>query len=347
MQLPSKSERPKPKCLFTHCKLPDYVDGHRPPTKREPFAAINAHSPVHTLDLLLPEELYSIIKQKLEDESKILRYARIYFSLLDIVSGDFFNQYIKAGNVLMRSEGRPGVDNLFSLQDGKLRLELDKATYERCGLVGKAIPDHGRKHVKSRYAIEIDLRLPSMVSGKKGFERIIRAFTDVLNHSLAWLFVDLESQEIESGPIIKHHPQIKAAQPQISQLPDAIVPFDIDSKECIADPIYEEELLEWIGLAALDSPRISRKDDIDRFYCRYDLPEAFSEEHQADTNPQNLVHLRWHGFASAKFVREIWLVAKAAGAQEWFAMSASTFEDQSYTIFCPGDRDVLLWECRN
>jgi hypothetical protein len=57
--------------------------------------------------------------------------------LLDVISGDFFNQYIKAGtfffiflsidqqdakigkgNVLMRSEGRPGIDNLFSLQDG-------------------------------------------------------------------------------------------------------------------------------------------------------------------------------------------------------------------------------------
>ncbi|TID21546.1 Ribonuclease P protein subunit p40 [Venturia nashicola] len=347
MRLPSKSGRPASKCLFTHCKLPDYVDGHRPPTKREPFAAINSHSPVHTLDLLLPEELYAIVKQKLEDQSKILRYARIYVSLLDIVSGDFFNQYIKAGNVLMRSEGRPGVDNIFSIQDGQLRLELDKATYERCGLVGKVIPDLGRKHVKSRYAIELDLRLPSMVSGKKGFERIIRAFTDVLDHSLAWLFVDLESDEIESGPITKQHPQIRVVQPIVSQLADVVVPFDIDSKERIADPIYEEELLEWIGLATMDSPRINCKDDTDRFYCRYDLPDAFNQENQADAIPQNLVHLRWHGFASAKFVRDIWLAVRATSANEWFAMSASTFEKESYTIFCPGDRDVLLWECRN
>ncbi|QDS74428.1 hypothetical protein FKW77_006121 [Venturia effusa] len=347
MQLPSKLERPTPKCMFTYCKLPEYVDGHRPPTKREPFAAINSHSPVHTLDLLLPKEAYAIVQEKLQHESKTLRYARIYVSLLDIVTGDFFNQYIKAGNVLMRSEGRPGVDNLFSLLDGKLRLELDKATYERCGLVGKAIPDHGRKHVKSRYAIELDLRLSSMMSGKKGFERIVRAFTDVLNHSLAWLFVDLESEDIESGPVIQHHPQIKVAQPQISQLPDVVVPFDTDNKERIVDPIYEEELLEWIGLATMGSPRINRQDDIDRFLCRYDLPEAFSDEDQADTIPQNLVHLRWHGFASAKFVRDVWLVVKAAGTKEWFAMSASTFENEAYTVLCPGDRDVLLWECRS
>ena len=82
----------------------------------------------------------------------------------------------------MLSEGRPGVDNLYSLVAGEfptyfvavsqqhcyktylhgrsvaylniqgiLRLELDKATYERCGLQGAAIPDKGRKHVKSRF----------------------------------------------------------------------------------------------------------------------------------------------------------------------------------------------------
>lgn len=49
------------------------------------------------IDLLLPQELYAIIKQKLEEESKMLRYARVYVSLLDIISGDFFNQHIKAG----------------------------------------------------------------------------------------------------------------------------------------------------------------------------------------------------------------------------------------------------------
>lgn len=194
-------------------------------------------------------------------------------------------------------------------------------------------------------AVEIDLRLPSMSPNKKGFERLVRAFTDVLNSSLAWLFVDLDSHEIELGPIMKYHPQIKVAQPKVSPLSDVIVPVDVDNKERISDPIYEEELLEWIGLATIDSPRIARKDDIDRFLCRYDLPEAFSQEHQAAAIPQNLVHLSWHGFASAKFVRDIWLVAKVAGARHWFAMSASTFEDETYSILCLGDREVLLWEC--
>ena len=51
----------------------------------------------------------------------------------------------------MLSAGRTGLDNVYSLYDGVLRLEVDKATYERMGLDGVAIPSGGRKHVKARY----------------------------------------------------------------------------------------------------------------------------------------------------------------------------------------------------
>ena len=39
-------------------------------------------------------------------------------------------------------------------------------------------------------AIEIDLRQPSMVRGKKGFERILWAVKNVLTDTVTWLFVD-------------------------------------------------------------------------------------------------------------------------------------------------------------
>lgn len=41
--------------------------------------------------------------------------------------------------------------------------------------------------------VELNLRLPSMLHGKKGFERIVWAFANVLTQSMAWLFHDLES----------------------------------------------------------------------------------------------------------------------------------------------------------
>lgn len=40
--------------------------------------------------------------------------------------------------------------------------------------------------------VVINLRLPSMLHGKKGFERIVWAFKNVLNHSVTWLFHDFE-----------------------------------------------------------------------------------------------------------------------------------------------------------
>lgn len=51
----------------------------------------------------------------------------------------------------MLSEGRPGIDHIFSLSDGILCLEVDKPIYERMGLQGKPMTSEGRKHVKARF----------------------------------------------------------------------------------------------------------------------------------------------------------------------------------------------------
>ncbi|KAL9038821.1 MAG: hypothetical protein Q9180_002902, partial [Flavoplaca navasiana] len=41
-------------------------------------------------------------------------------------------------------------------------------------------------------AIELNLRSPSMLHGKKGFDKIVWAFKNVLDNAVAWLFCDLE-----------------------------------------------------------------------------------------------------------------------------------------------------------
>lgn len=96
---------------------------------------------------------------------------------------------------------------------GILRLELPKDVLERTGLTGRPIKSGGRKHTKERYCkcgfslfllwysrltfavVELNLRLPSMLHGKKGFERIVWAFENVLNESVAWLFCDQAPQQ--------------------------------------------------------------------------------------------------------------------------------------------------------
>lgn len=48
-------------------------------------------------------------------------------------------------------------------------------------------------------AVELDLRLPSMVLGKKGFERIVWAFKNVLNSAVTWLFYDFNARRESSA----------------------------------------------------------------------------------------------------------------------------------------------------
>jgi hypothetical protein len=42
-------------------------------------------------------------------------------------------------------------------------------------------------------AVEVNLRLPSMVRGKKGFNRLVWAFTKELTETVSWLFLDLQT----------------------------------------------------------------------------------------------------------------------------------------------------------
>lgn len=104
--------------------------------------------------------------------------------------------------------------NICFASTGILRIELGKEVFERTGLTGQPIRSGGRKHGKERFStqrhpwmhpmsateltlnavVELNFRLPSMLHGKKGFERIVWAFKNVLNQSLAWLFCDLDAQ---------------------------------------------------------------------------------------------------------------------------------------------------------
>jgi Ribonuclease P 40kDa (Rpp40) subunit len=48
--------------------------------------------------------------------------------------------------------------------------------------------------------VEVNLRQPSMLHGKKGFERLVWAAKNVLNRSVTWLFYDLRAaQDSSSG----------------------------------------------------------------------------------------------------------------------------------------------------
>ncbi|KAF2094476.1 hypothetical protein NA57DRAFT_46429 [Rhizodiscina lignyota] len=346
----SKNEPKGSKCYFSCTRLKSLDKEISPNLGKQPFSSIQSLAYAHTIDLILPEEVYELTKQQLENVT--VKYSRVFMSLLDIISGDFFNVYIKTGNILMRSEGRALVDNLFTLRDGILRLELDRPTYERCGLVGSPIPDGGRKHAKQRFLVELNLRLPSMLHGKKGFERIVWAFKNVLNSSLTWLFVDMNAKDginSDDTPIKKHHPFEYQVQPVITRMPSVLIPAfpPLEINKIGID--HAEELFEWLGLVVLNSPRIRAGDEIDPFLCRYEVPRLIGANDipiEQENGPTSVVKLRWHSFASTKAVLDIFLLAlRAANTSGWIAVNVSGFDGRSCTVLGIEGKEYFCWEC--
>lgn len=55
---------------------------------------------LRSVNMILPEELYDIIWDKIEDERKNARYAKVIMKLQDLLEGAFFTEYIKKGDLL-------------------------------------------------------------------------------------------------------------------------------------------------------------------------------------------------------------------------------------------------------
>jgi ribonuclease P/MRP protein subunit RPP40 len=319
------------------------------------------------VDLILPAEIYDLIHTHIEDSASVYhsQYARVYLSLSDILASDFLNEYIKKGNIMILSEGKPLLDNRMSLYEGVLRLELDRPTYERCGLQGRPIEDGGKKHQKARWVVEFDLRNPSMQHGKKGFGRLEWAAKEVLNQSLSCLFYNFNPTSRESlpagaEPISIHQPSIQSITPTTTKASNVLCPhFTVGD----LPGIYEQEdamaLLEYIHILELESPRISRSDNIDSFLSRYEVPDFGS-----GTISKDFVRLRWSGFIPPQFIRDLFLAVRKdglkgekkseegeAGTQEmnkegrWIALSAQGFnKGESWTVMQFAGRETLTWD---
>ncbi|WPG99638.1 Hypothetical protein R9X50_00245700 [Acrodontium crateriforme] len=334
----------KPKCFFTESSLPAYVDHTQPPTKKKPFSTVLNQTFSHTLDVVLPETIARAFRQGIANGANRCRYARVHMKPIELIEGEFFNHYIKLGDIIMLSQGIPGIDNVFSLAHGILRLEVNKSTYERMGLQGTPTPSHGRKHVKARYVIEFNLRLPSMVHGKKGFERIVWAFKNVLNTTVTWLLCDLQSPIVASGPLGAHHPTWRDLDP-VEASPETIaVPNFAQDVEEEADTENVTALLEWLSLVFNSSPRVSHNDDPDVYICRYRMPGLVEDGMTLPNLPtQNLIHFRWHGLLPPTYITKILFAASKAADDGWFAMSAVGFTGVAYTVLKHQDK-ILTWE---
>ncbi|KAL1996606.1 hypothetical protein VTN49DRAFT_7471 [Thermomyces lanuginosus] len=338
------------KCYTTLGQLPVYIDPKQPPSKKTPFSTIAHHPFIHTVELIFPQE-FAAAWESVQTRLRQLQYIRAILPLSALLENDFFNTFIKAGNLLMLSEGRPGVDNVFSLHNGILRLELGKEPYERSGLQGKPIRSGGRKHAKERFVVELNLRLPSMLHGKKGFERIVWAFKNVLNNPVSWLVCDPASDPATLDQVRKtlapHAPQLVDCVPNSVAHPPTVVPplsvVDITvlpSEAEIRD--YCDELAEWMGLVSLGSPRVRVGDGIDPYLSRYEVPQLDNSQ----PTSSRLVSVKWHGMIPSPWITHLLLQLLLDRASRdlrpavWFALTCTAFKRDAvenkdgYTVLC-------------
>jgi len=240
---------------------------------------------------------------------------------------------------------------------------MDRATYERCGLQGTPYGPKGKRNLKPWWIIEINLRLPSMLHGKKGFERIVRAFENVLFEEVEWLFCDLGKTgtfsifdcyglttnfctEISPSPLAKHHPVEITVSPVISKTAEIKIPefkveedsdpSTIDYPDEFSD--YVTELYEWLSLVSLSSPRVEANDQIDPYLSRYVPPPPSSTPEQCE-----LVKITWSGFLPSKWIHETFVKILLAnrsvsGGKTWFSYGICGF----HKSWSSDSRDALV-----
>src|ERR1700743_701564 len=84
------------------------------------------------------------------------------------------------------------------------------------------------------------------------------------------------------APIDEYSPAVHSLNPTVTEVGLAVFPF-VPSTDSLREQMYQEQLLEWVGLTLIKSKRILEDDKVDPYICRYHLPEAFDEVEDTKT----------------------------------------------------------------
>ena len=90
----------------------------------------------------------------------------------------------------------------------------------------------------------------------------------------------------------------------MSHLGNIVVPkFSLNSPVTHSIEANEDatDLLEWLGLLSLNSPRVTFADRIDPYLSRYAVP------YRDRATQQDLVSLKWKGFIPASWMEQLFL----------------------------------------
>ena len=152
-----------------------------------------------------------------------------------------------------------------------------------------------------------------------------------------------------AGPVLAFHPKVFSVKPEVSKTDKVIIPpLDGDEGDgYLHDADYEEQLLDWLGMVILNSPRILDYDEVDPYLSLWRPPNAADASKSSETKSvttDTLVTMQWQGLASASFIRHLLLAIRKVIGHSWFAISASAFNGHSYMLLLNGSRKALMWE---
>ncbi|KAF4978899.1 hypothetical protein FZEAL_4785 [Fusarium zealandicum] len=324
-----------------------HVDTKQAPHKGKPWTAVTSQDFIHKADLILPVEAYDAVHEQFTNSEKSPRYSKVTMTIGDVLQGD----------VLMLSEGKTTAGTLFTLRDGVLTMYLDKETYERAGLVGKPYGAKGGRGSKPRWIVSYNLRDPSMLRGKKGFDRLIYACKNALNQPMI-----LSDKITHADPFLAPTPDplqkffptaftsspgiskdLAVVQPSLEVEPEVLANIDREALEYTATEVYE-----WISLVRLGSPRVESGDSIDPYLSRYSVPWDADEK-------ATVCKLSWQGFMSAEWLRGLLMdILVTCPSGTWFSLSATCFSKSvtgngnDLTILRPpaAAGKYLMWETK-
>ncbi|CAK7201772.1 hypothetical protein SEUCBS139899_004487 [Sporothrix eucalyptigena] len=352
--------------------VPASASGNTAKRLKKPWSCIQALNFVSQVDLVLPRTCADEVQKKLAERPSMTRtrpqrYARVVMTLGQVLQGTFFTEYVKAGSVLMLSEGRLGQDNVFSLKDGRLTLYLERDSYERAGLVGKTHGAKGGRGLRPRWIVELDLNEKAMWPGKSGFDRLLYACQNVFSTPVTWLFCSMFDTP-NPDPLAAFSPTWVTVEPSVTQHAQIVLPpLGRPASLLVGDGAGSDrleteeavvELYEWLSLVRLGSPRVEAADSIDPYLSRYQVPLPESDD-ASELPVGDICTLRWRGFFSPTWTCQTLLdvlisMPSTSSANAWFSMSVSGFatskgltgESAEVTFFRPSDapREYLLWE---
>ncbi|KAI1326482.1 ribonuclease P 40kDa subunit [Xylariaceae sp. FL0255] len=352
---PTPSVYQTSKCFVTYGTM-GHPDVKQLPNKVKPWSTLLCQDYIHKVDLILPEELLHLIKDSVLGQPRAMpSYYRVIMTLRQILEGEFFTQYIKIGNIMMLSEGKIDRDNVFTLKDGTLTLYLDKETYERAGLVGKLYGVKGGRGLKLRWVVQYDLRSPSALHGKKGFDRLVYACKNALNKPVTWLFYDLSRIPV-LDPLLKHFPTKYTSNPAVVydmtiSTPPLKAPQAILTEKSHDElEEYATDIYEWLSMVRLESPRVKVGDDVDPYLSTYSVPGEKTE--MCETK---LCKVSWQGFMPPSWATQTLAeLIQALPSKAWFSFSTTPFtmgsmgQGADCTFLRPPNSpgEYFLWEIK-